>query len=110
MGKESTTYESEMSQPVHRPGMEGVVNRGLDARDTSGNRTSEDRPKVGPADSATRKAALDSALGEKSPPLQKAPSDESDAQAPASPGDSTSGVGGRTREQTVMDQVAKAGG
>lgn len=110
MGNESTTYEDEMSQPVHRPGMEGVVNRGVDARDSSGNRTSADRPTVGPADSATRKAALDAALSGKPAPLQKAPSDEADEQAPASPGDSASGVGGRTREQTVMDQVAKAGG
>ena len=39
---DETTYESEMSQAVHRPGMEGVVNRGVDQ---DGNRTG-DRPTV----------------------------------------------------------------
>lgn len=46
---DETTYESEMSQAVHKPGMESVVNRGgtppPDARDADGNRTAG-RPTV----------------------------------------------------------------
>lgn len=48
---DKTTYESEMNQSAHRPGMEGVVNRG-DARDSSGNREGERRAVSAPTRSA----------------------------------------------------------
>lgn len=96
---DDTTYESEMNQPVHRPGMEGVVNRGTDARDQSGNREGPRRTVSPPTRSAF---GADSA----SDPAPKAPPKA----APASPSPDGSGIGGRQREQAIMDEVAKAGG
>ena len=96
----STTYSDEINQPAHRPGMQGVVNRGSstdDARDASGNRTG-DRPTV----SAPTRSAFgpDSASD---PPPKAAP-----APAAAPPAPDASGIGGRQREQTIMDTVDKS--
>lgn len=107
------TYDSEMSQPVHQPGMENVVNRTAsaqttasdstsEARDTNGNRVSDDRPQVGPADPATRKKMLDAALGSSS----AAPAAAKPVQAKPAPNDG-SGIGGRRREAAIMSQVDK---
>lgn len=53
MPQSETTYDSEMNQPAHRPGMEKVVNRGADdARDSSGNREGERRSAAPPTRSA----------------------------------------------------------
>lgn len=104
-----TDYATEMSLPVHRPGMEGVVNRSsADARDASGNRTGG-RRQVGEADPATRKRLLDEALGESSPaPKPSAPSPKPADGGPLSSGDSTqpaTGIGGAARSKTILDSV-----
>jgi hypothetical protein len=92
------TYESEMNQPVHKPGMESVVNRGAaadDPKDSSGNRSGPRRAVSPPTRSAF---GADSA----SDPAPKAP-----PQAPA-PTPDASGIGGRMREQQIMDTVDAA--
>jgi hypothetical protein len=104
MGKQTggpTDYATELAQPVHQPGMEGVVNRG------SG------RPQVGPADDATRNRLLKAALssntgtpGGNSAPSPTAPTGPSGAPAPSD----GSGIGGRAREQSIMGAVDKAAG
>lgn len=96
------TYEDHESQPGHRPGMESVVNRGADARDSSGSRVGA-RRMPGEADEATRHQML--AGAEKSEPAPKGT-----APTPSPADTDASGVGGRQREQTVMDQVQNAGG
>jgi hypothetical protein len=49
---DKVTYDSEMNQSVHRPGMEKVVNRADDARDSSGNREGGRRSVAPPTRSA----------------------------------------------------------
>lgn len=57
---DKTTYQSEMNTPAHKPGMEGVVNRGPqhavasegDTRDASGNREGARRTPSAPTQSA----------------------------------------------------------
>jgi len=96
---DETTYDSEMKQPIHRPGMESVVNRGAtassDARDANGNRTG-DRPTVGAGH-------VDpfSIKGDGAPPPAAKPAS---TPAPSDP----SGIGGRQRESTIMGQADKA--
>jgi hypothetical protein len=91
---DETTYESEINQPAHRPGMESVVNRGVDA---DGNRTG-DRPTV-----AAGKIDPFSVAGD---PAPKTPAKT----PPSSPSADGSGSGGRQREQVIMDNVDKASG
>jgi hypothetical protein len=98
-----TTYSDEINQPVHRPGMEKVVNRQMadDPRDASGNRTG-DRPTV----SAPTRSAFgpDSA----SAPAPKA---APPASAPASTSQSpVNAIDGKQREQQITDYVDKAAG
>lgn len=100
------TYDSEMGQPVHRPGMERAVNRGnaesppADPRDQSGNRMGA-RRQVGEADPATREHMIDEAdEGSTPPPAAK-------AAPPAPDTEAGSGIGGREREDAIMDTVAK---
>ena len=108
MGKpsDSTTYGAEMSQPVHRPGMERHVNRSpsppADPRDASGDRL-VGRRQVGEADPATRSHMLDEALSGSPAPKAAA------AAAPAQEGttEAGSGIGGREREAAIMDAVDK---
>jgi hypothetical protein len=90
------TYESEMNQPVHRPGMEKVVNRGDDARDQSGNREGARRAVAPPTRSAF---GADSASD---PAPKAAPAVAAPPPAPVS------GVGGRMREQAITDIVDDA--
>lgn len=94
------TYQSEMSQPSHRPGMESVVNRGSDdPRDSSGNREGGRRSVAPPKRSAF---GADSA----SDPAPAAPS-----KPPATTADSSiAGSGGREREAHIMSEVDKAVG
>jgi hypothetical protein len=50
---DKTTYETEMSQPVHKPGMEKIVNRAADdPKDASGNRVGARRTTAPPTRSA----------------------------------------------------------
>lgn len=57
---DKTTYQSEMNTPAHKPGMQGVVNRGPqhavpsdgDTRDSSGNRQGARRTVSAPTQSA----------------------------------------------------------
>jgi len=93
---DETTYEDEMNQSVHRPGMESVVNRG-DARDASGNREGARRTVSPPTRSAF------GADSESDPPPKETPK----AAAPA-PDSLGTGIGGRQREQKIMDYVDKA--
>jgi hypothetical protein len=109
---DETTYESEINQPAHRPGMESVVNRGpaqkmgvqnkpmpiMQARDQSGNETQDDRPKVAPGRTDPFSVAGD--------PAPKTPAKT----PPSSPSADGSGSGGREREQVIMDNVDKASG
>lgn len=99
---DKTTYEGEMNQPKHRPGMESVVNRGADdPRDQSGNRLGSRRTASPPTRSAF---GADSA----SDPAPKAPPQAAATPpAPASPG---SGIGGRQRTQAIEDEADKASG
>jgi hypothetical protein len=92
------SYEDHENQPLHRPGMATVVNRGADTRDANGNRTTDDRPQVGPghADPFGAASASDPAL----PPAAKP--------APAAPAGDGSGTGGRTREAVIQQNVEKA--
>lgn len=91
---DETTYDSEMNQPSHRPGMESVVNRG-DARDSSGNRTSDTRPTV--------------AAGKVDPfSIKDDPAPTPPAKTPPAAADDGSGTGGRQREQVISGQVDKA--
>lgn len=94
---DETTYDSELNQPAHRPGMEGVVNRGADARDTSGNRVAGERPTVGAGHVDPFSVAGD-------------PAPKGTPKTPPTPSTDGSGLGGRERENTIMEQVAKAGG
>ena len=104
-----TTYQSEMATPAHKPGMEGVVNRGPqhavpsegDARDSSGNRQGARRTVSAPTQSAFGPASASDPAPPPAPPAAKpAPSQTTDA----------SGIGGRMREQKIMDTVDKAAG
>lgn len=92
---DETTYDSEINQPNHRPGMESVVSRG-DARDQSGSRTGE-RPTVGAGHTDPF-----SVKGDPSPKAIAKPATATDSDP--------SGVGGREREATIMSQVKAAGG
>lgn len=106
---DKTTYESEMNTPAHRPGMEGVVNRGGknlathgtgvqdDPKDASGNREGARRTVAPPTQSAFGPRSA-------SDPAPKAPA-PAPAPAPSSDG---SGIGGRMREQKIMDTVDDA--
>lgn len=97
---DETTYASEMNQPSHRPGMEKVVNR-ADARDASGNRTSDERPTVG-AGHADPFAVKGDPAPRTSTPAAAAPA----AGTPADSGDF--GIGGRARENAIMGATDKA--
>jgi hypothetical protein len=68
--------------------------------DKNGNRLGE-RAKLGPADPATRRAALDAAL-KPGPPVKSAPKPKPMLQ----PAD-TSGAGGRARSRKIDDLVTK---
>jgi hypothetical protein len=89
---DETSYDSEMSQSVHRPGMEKVVNRAVDQ---DGNRIG---PRAAPAAGKIDPFSLKGDPAPKSSP--KAPDP-----APAADG---SGIGGRDREATIMGQADKA--
>ena len=105
---DETTYESEINQPSHRPGMEGVVNRGgtpaPDARDSSGNRISAERPTVhaGSTDPFSIKGD--------GPPKGTGTSYHAPAAAGTDPqsNQGISGIGGRTREAQIQDATDKA--
>lgn len=103
---DKVTYDSEINQSAHRPGMESVVNRGAppttpsaraDARDQSGNRTSEARPTV-----AAGHIDPFSVKGDAAPATP--------AKTPMAAPDDGSGAGGRQREAAIMNEVQKAGG
>lgn len=94
---DKTTYQSEMSTPSHRPGMEKVVNRADDPKDASGNRQGGRRTVAPPTQSAFGPASA-------SDPAPKA---ATAAPAPR-PSDDASGIGGRMREQKIMDTVDDA--
>lgn len=96
----STTYDQEINQPAHRPGMQGVVNRAStdDPRDASGNRTG-DRPTASPP---TR-----SAFG---PDSASSPAPKAAAPAPAATPDESpvNAIDGKLREDQIMTAVDKS--
>jgi hypothetical protein len=92
-----TTYESEMNQPSHRPGMESVVNRGDDARDSSGTREGARRQVSPPTRSAF---GADSA----SDPAPR----EAAAAPPAADDSPGAGTGGRQRTEKILGQADSA--
>jgi hypothetical protein len=100
-------YEAEMSHPVHRPGMEKVVNRqhaADDPRDAAGNRLGS-RPRPSPP---TRSAFGADSSSSPAPTPAAAPPPADNSSTPAeSP---VSGIGGREREAQIMDYVDKAAG
>jgi hypothetical protein len=110
---DETTYDSEMNQATHRPGMHGAVNRGAraqadsddsdrpprdpdDRTDASGNRVSSDRPSVRPGHVDPFSIKGDPAP--KSPPPAATSPDTADG----------SGTGGRQREAKMMGEVDQA--
>jgi cell division septation protein DedD len=98
------TYEDHESQPLHRPGMSNVVNRGSDARDASGNRTSDERPTV-----SAGKVDPFSVSGDPAPAAPAASTPKPTAPTASSVASSDgAGSGGQAREQVVMDTVDKA--
>lgn len=96
---DETTYESEMNQTAHRPGMESVVNRGADARDQSGTREGARRTVAPPTQSAFGAASA-------SDPAP-APAAKPAATAPDSLG---TDIRGKAREQKMNDIIDKAAG
>ena len=96
----STTYNDEINQPAHRPGMEKVVNRAIaadDPRDSSGNRTAG-RPTVSPP---TRSAFGPDSASDPAPKETPAPA--------ATPDESpVNAIGGRAREDQIMSAVDKS--
>ena len=133
-----TDYASEMGQAVHRPGMAGVVNRGEDVshdpRDQSGNRLGPRRT-AGPADPATRKQFLKTALQTSSeaartpdspspryasmtkdnrPPYAPIAKDNTPLPEPkmplAAPGQGATGIMGAEREKAIDREVNGATG
>jgi hypothetical protein len=96
--KSSTTYADEMSQPVHKPGMESVVNRGTPDTDKDGNRTGPRRTVSPPTQSAFGPASAS----------DPAPASPKPSAAPTPDPDSAAGIGGKAREATVMGQVDQA--
>lgn len=86
------TYASEMSQPVHRPGMESVVNRAQPAADAG----DEPRHTVSPPTQSAFGAASRSDPAPAAPP--KAPSSATAADDD-SPG---AGALGRQRERNIL--------
>lgn len=98
------TYQSEMSQPVHQPGMEGPVNRGPqhavasegDERDSSGNREGARRTVSAPTQSAF------GPVSKSDPPPKSTPAPAAAAPAEDSPG---AGIGGKIRTQKILSQV-----
>lgn len=98
----STSYDSEINQPAHRPGMEKVVNRAAaadDPRDSSGNRTAG-RPTVS---APTRSAFGADSVSDPAPKAAPAPA----APAAASP---VNAVEGHEREGQITNYVDKASG
>jgi hypothetical protein len=93
-----TSHADLASTPVHRPGMEGVVNRGADARDSDGNRTSSERPQASPGTQSAFGAASASAPAPKAAP----------AAAPVSAPPEVNAVEGHEREAQITDYVDKA--
>ena len=115
-----TDYASEMNQPVHRPGMERAVNRGVDIpaparhetpsppndpRDRNGDRIGP-RREVGAATPAIQDKMLDQALDDE-PPVKSAPSPP---ESPDAGPEAGSGEAGRAHEAQIMDYVGKAAG
>ena len=106
MPDKTTTYEKEMATPSHKPGMEGVVNRGPqhavasegDTRDQSGNRTGARKTVSPPTQSAFGPASA----SDPPPPPASSPK-------PASSPDPLSIVG-KVRDQQVSDTVDKIAG
>lgn len=88
------TYESEINQPVHRPGMEGVVNRGSMA-------SSDDEPRhvVSPPTQSAFGPASASDPAPKTPPKSSAGSVTSDDDSPGASRES------RQRERNVLQQA-----
>lgn len=71
----STSYDAEINQPAHRPGMEKTVNRVVatdDPRDQAGSRTAG-RPQVSPPTRSAFGADSSSAPAPKAPPAAAAP-------------------------------------
>jgi hypothetical protein len=103
---DTTDYAKEMSTPAHKPGMQNVVNRGPqhavpsegDARDSDGNRQGPRRTVSPPTQSAFGPASASD------------PAPAAAAKAAPSQSTSVSGIGGRMREQQIMDTVDKAAG
>ena len=114
---DETTYESEMNQPAHRPGMESVVNRGpavkmqsrnapepiMQSRDKNGNETQAERPTVAPG-------RIDpfSIKDDPAPKRTPAPANSAPAGTDQQTNQGISGIGGRTRESQVMNATDKA--
>jgi hypothetical protein len=102
------TYESEINQPAHRPGMEGAVSRGPqhavpsegDPRDSSGNRQGGRRTVSPPTRSAF---GADSAS-------DPAPHNPAASGSSGTPDELPVGSGGRAREAAIDEVVSKAGG
>lgn len=97
----TTSYDQEINQPAHRPGMEKVVNRqhaADDPRDSSGTRTGN-RPTVS--------APTRSAFGPDSA-SDPAPNSPAPAQAPAA--SAVNAIDGGLREQQINEVVDKAAG
>ncbi len=113
-----TSYQAEMEQPIHRPGMERAVVRGTpmgramprmtdsppnDPRDQNGDRIGP-RRQVGEASPAIQERYLDRAL-EDEPPVESPPKP---SQAEESSTEAGSGEAGRAHEAQIMDYVDKA--
>lgn len=82
------TYESEESQPAHRPGMEKIVNR------TNPDGTKQVSP---PTESAFGPASKSDPAPVKAPPPA--------APTPAAADSPGSGAGGRVRTQKILSQA-----
>jgi hypothetical protein len=101
----TTTYNDEINQPAHRPGMEKVVNRQMadDPRDASGNRTG-DRPTVSaPTRSAFGPDSASAPAPKAAPPPAVDPSSTSTSNA-------VNAIEGKQREGQITDYVDKAAG
>lgn len=102
---DETTYESEMNTPAHRPGMEGVVNRGgtpaPDARDSDGNRTAAGRPSVGAGKTDPFSVKGDGAV------KGSATAASSTSSSGASKGDAEAAMGNKSGADPLQDAVDK---
>lgn len=103
-------YDSDA--PVHRPGMESVVNRkhqpqADDPRDSSGNRTSSSRPAPSPP---TRSAFGPDSESDPPPKTASSPPPASSSTAGDVAESPVTAIPGKAREAQIMDYVDKAAG